>query len=232
MSVIPLVVGQTVATTEQAFEAAGGRQGSRLLIRSFDTAQLAGDAANLSYDLRVGAEYKDHRDGWIGRMTATEDIPLRPGDAETEHITLHPGDAVIIETEESVHMPAAMFGYIVPRVRWLQQGISNTLSKIDPGYNGRLLITLFNLGRNKVDIPRLERFCSLVIHDVADGARLYEGEPKRISGTGRRTAWQRVRDGLEANRTAVEIALILVTAALIIADVRLHGAISRLRLGR
>jgi deoxycytidine triphosphate deaminase len=103
MSVIPLVVGQTIATTEAQFDKAGGRQGKTLLIRNFDNAQLSADAPNLSYELRVGPEYKDHRDGSKWPVT------------DTEPITLLPGAAVIIETAESLHMPKGMFGYIVPR---------------------------------------------------------------------------------------------------------------------
>jgi dCTP deaminase len=218
MPVVPLVQGKTVVTSEQAFEAKGGRSSGALLIRNFDAAQLMDDSAgspNLSYDLRVGSKYKDHRDGW------KRDI------ARGENIVLRPGGAVIIETEESLHMPASMFGYIVPRVKWLQRGVSNTLSKVDPGYNGRLLVTLFNLGKNKIKIPREERFCSLVIHDVGEGARLYDKDAKEISGRGHRTIWQRFRDGLEANRTAVEIVLILATLTLAGVELHLYQLLNR-----
>ena len=143
MAVIPLIVGRTIVTTEEAFQDAGARDGGCLLVRGFDHTQLSieepGDS-NLSYDLRVGAEYKDHRYGW------KRDI------FDSDHITLLPGSAIIIETEKSLHVPAKMFGYIVPRVYWLQQGVSNTLSKVDPGYNGHLLVTLFNLGKKTICI--------------------------------------------------------------------------------
>jgi deoxycytidine triphosphate deaminase len=170
MAVIPLILGVTVVTAEDDFEALGARAGNALLIRSFDTSQLAGDSPNLSYDLRIGSEYKDHRDSGI------EKIP------EKGRITLLPGSAVTIETEGSLHVPGTMFGYIVPRVKWLQQGISNTLSKVDAGYHGHLLITIFNLGRNTIEFPRGERFCSLVVHSVSGGVQLYEGGEKRLLG--------------------------------------------------
>jgi deoxycytidine triphosphate deaminase len=134
MAVIPLAVGRTVVQTKEEFEEAGARRGSALLIQNFDDSQLLTGSPNLSYDLRIGAVYKDHRDG--GRRDLADD----------GSIILLPGGAVVIETEEDLHMPETMFGYIVPRVKWLQEGVSNTLSKVDPGYNGRLLITLFNLG--------------------------------------------------------------------------------------
>lgn len=120
---------------------------------------------------------------------------------------------MIIETEESLHLPGAMFGYIVPRVKWLQQGVSNTLSKVDSGYNGRLLVTLFNLGKKTVYIPRFEPFCSLVIHDVGPGARLYDKDAKSIEpAAGGQALWQRVRNRIEAHPAMVALAVGLVYA--------------------
>ena len=84
-------------------------------------------------------------------------------------------------------MPAGLFGYIVPRVKWLQQGVSNTLSKVDSGYNGKLLVTLFNLGKNTVPIDRKDGFCSLVVHDVSGEGPLFvqKATPKQLLGQGR-----------------------------------------------
>jgi dCTP deaminase len=219
MSVIPLVVGQTVATTETQFENAGGRQGKTLLIRNFDNSQLLADAPNLSYELRVGPEYKDHRDGSKWPVT------------EKEPITLLPGAAVIIETAESLHMPKGMFGYIVPKVKWLQEGVSNTLSKVDAGYNGSLLVTLFNLGKKKIDLHLHEAFCSLVVHDVSAGVHLYEKPAKRLLGPNRkRNPWQRIRNWLEANPVTVHVVLILATVLLAAATTKL--AIVEIHLSR
>jgi len=137
-------------------------------------------------------------------------------------------------------MPAGLFGYIVPRVRWLQQGVSNTLSKVDSGYNGRLLVTLFNLGQNTVPIAGKAGFCSLVVHDVGEGVRLYEGTPKTIAGPPAnepqwtrirnwirdqvKAKWSTARDVLDANRIFVELILILVTGALALVEaLRLFG---------
>ena len=216
MAVIPLVPGRTVVTTEEAFQATGGRGGTALLIRNFDGTQLADGMPNLSYDLRVGGEYKDHRDGW------KRDV------SDKDPIELLPGAAVIIETEENLHLPKGMFGYIVPRVDWLQRGVSNTSSKVDAGYNGRLLITLFNLGRKEVKVRRRDRFCSLVVHSVEHGAVLYDKDAKKLSAAGRKQVWQKIRDGIESNRTTVEIILIIVTLSLAFADVHLYGALKSL----
>ncbi len=139
MSVIPLALGQTVVTTKDEFDHSRGRHGTALLIEHFDESQLLAGSPNLR---RIGSVYKDHRDG--GRRDV----------ADNGSITLLPGGAIIIETEEDLHVPQSMFGYIVPRVKWLQEGVSNTLSKVDPGYNGHLLVTLFNLGKKTATLSR------------------------------------------------------------------------------
>lgn len=222
MAVVPLVLGQTVVTTEEEFQAADARQGTSLLIRNFDRKQLNGNNPrdpNLSYDLRIGAEYKDHRDGWKRDVLEGE-------------VEILPGGAVIIETEESLHFPDKRFGYIVPRVYWLQRGLSNTLSKVDPGYNGPLLVTLFNLGKTPVSLPRRERFCSLVVHTVSDEAEVhpYDKERKRLEGPPQHlTVWQRTRNWIEANpATAVAISAIPSAIVAIVAIVKSVIGIVRL----
>jgi dCTP deaminase len=207
MSIIPFirsgdVADWTVAANDDEFTKTGGTEGHAVLIRGLDHSQLADDQPNASYDLRVGPEYRDHRD------TGKTDLPM------DEEITLLPGAAVIIQTEEYVHFPRSRFGYIVPKVRLLQTGISNTVSKVDPGYDGPLLVTLFNLGKEKIRIKRLAPFCSLSIHHVEDGARLYNKPPKRIEGLVGRKLWRKITDALDAYHVIVLIALIIVDAIL------------------
>jgi dCTP deaminase len=248
MAVVPLVVGQSVVTSDDHFERRMGRRGSSLLIRNFDVRQLQPGRPNLSYDLRVGSVYKDHADGVRRELPERRDghdaIALEDEDDEVtkaDHaIKLFPGGAVIIETEESLHMPAGLFGYIVPRVRWLQRGVSNTLSKVDSGYNGKLLVTVFNLGQKTILMPHKARFCSLVAHDVGQGVCPYDGPAKTIGDerpeplririrNGLKVGWQNFRGLLNANRAVLDLALIVVTGLLVLAkvlelfDVHLHA---------
>src|SRR5665213_337171 len=99
---------------------------------------------NASYDLRVGTMYRDHRND--------SSQVLQDG----ESIELLPGNAVIIQTEELVGFPKKLFGHILPRVSLLQKGIANTPSKVDPGYDGHLLITAFNHGKRTETLTRGE----------------------------------------------------------------------------
>jgi dCTP deaminase len=208
MSVIPMALGQTIVATKEEFDHSGGRQGTALLIQNVEEGQLVAGSPNLSYDLRIGAVYKDHRDG--GRRDIADD----------GSITLLPGGAIIIETEEDLHIPQSMFGYIVPKVKWLQEAVSNTLSKVDPGYNSHLLVTLFNLGKKTATLSRRERFCSLVVHQVGTNpdVYLYDKPAKRIVGPLEElTWWQTFRNLIEAHPATATIVLALVTVVLIVA---------------
>ena len=136
MSVIALTASgpePSVVMSNDAFS----REGPAILIQNGDIGQLgpsAGDC-NATYDLRVGQRFRDHR--------SQEGQDLGPAD----EIRLLPGNAVIIQTEELVKFPKWRFGQILPKVSLLQVGIANTPSKVDPGYEGHLLVTAFNHGR-------------------------------------------------------------------------------------
>lgn len=211
MAVIPLITegpNRNVVESEGKFAAAGGLNGKVLLIQGLDREQLdSKDDTNVSYDFRVGSEYRDHRD--LGK----KELP------ENGVVKLLPGMAVIIETEELVHFPKCTFGHIVPKVSLLQKGISNTSSKVDPGYNGKLIITVFNLGKKVVKLKRRERFCTLYVLQVLGEARPYDKPAKRITTGASGGTWQRVRDLLEANSGLVMTVLIILTLILAILQI-------------
>jgi deoxycytidine triphosphate deaminase len=195
MSVVPLKLGESVVDTEDAFQAASGFEGNALLIFNLDKPQLSSTSSNVSYDLRVGNEYRGHRDAEKTELTEGGELVLRPG------------NAVLIQSEEVVFLPRKLFGYVVPKVSLLQQGVTNTLSKIDPGYNGPLIVTLFNLGKVDLHLKRRDHFCSIVLHTVADGAALYNKPGKRITGNPREPWWPAVKNWIEANKTWLTLAV-------------------------
>jgi dCTP deaminase len=189
MSIVPLRLGESVVDSQDKFEAGGGFEGNALLIFNLDGPQLSDtSSSNVSYDLRVGNEYRGHHDA--------EKTEL-PKDGE---IILRPGNAVLIQSEEVVFLPRKRFGYVVPKVSLLQQGISNTLSKVDPGYNGPLIVTLFNLGKGDLHLKRYDPFCSLVLHTVAEGSTLYNKPGKRITGNPRKPLGPRAKDWVDTNK--------------------------------
>ena len=205
MSLVALVAdgdSPTVVDELEAFEAAEGSQGTTVLLRGMDRTQLRGDSSNVSYDLRVGREYMDHRN--LGRQTLDDD----------DEIPLPPGAAVILETEESIRLPRSRFAFIVPKVGLLQDGVSNTMSKVDPGYDGPLLVTLFNLGKKTVKIARYQSCCALCVFQVEGDVALYNRGPQRIQdGRAVKRRWHAFRDWLERNTALVVLATPFVAAA-------------------
>ncbi len=201
MSVIPLVTegpNPTVVAEEIKFK----YDGSAVLILNLDKNQLQRNQSNASYDLRIGRAYKDHHKQ--ERWTLRKD----------EEFTLLPGGAILIETEEEVWLPHSMFGYIVPKVKLLQDGVSNTLSKVDPGYHDHLVVTVFNLGKKEIPLTQGQPFCALVLHDVGSGVVPFTGSGKKIDGRIGAGAFPRLWDRIEARPGLVAFMSALLALAL------------------
>jgi deoxycytidine triphosphate deaminase len=110
MSVVPLVMdtpGRTVVDNYADFTVGG----HCILILYLDKAQLEIAPKNLdsnvSYDLRVGSQYRDYREKGMKPLSKGEDILIQPG------------SAVIIRTMEQLHLPTSMYGIVTPRVTLL-----------------------------------------------------------------------------------------------------------------
>jgi dCTP deaminase len=201
MAIIPLTTrgSQPSVLTEPAnFDP----NGHAVLIKGIDKTQLlpAGTDCNITYDLRIGTFYRDHR--------SLEGRTLQ----DNGSIELLPGNAVIIQTAEEVCFPRWLFGQILPKVSLLQIGLSNTPGKIDPGYSGRLLITTFNHGKRVVKMRCNDRFCSMFVSAIQGDVHLYNKPGKQIIGVTHKYRLLRFRDLLEANIGAITTILIIVTA--------------------
>jgi deoxycytidine triphosphate deaminase len=210
MSLIPFITKGPKKTIVQDYEEFA-LDGDKVLLRNLDPDQLKDDLeTNASYDLRIGAMYRDHRD-----------IKASSLDKDGE-IIIHPQHAVIIESEEFVHLPKSRFGYILPKVSLLQKGLSNTSSKIDPGYPGKLLITVFNLGQKTATLRRLEKFCSMHFIDIQETDLLieYKKDSKTIK-IGEKYHWFRsLRDLLQRNLPLLTTILIIITGILLFFNIK------------
>ncbi len=192
--------------SREEYEKLGGLEGYVILIKNLERSQILNtQSSNATYDLRVGNEYKGHKDA-----NKTE---LRDG----EEIRLDSGAAVIIETMEVVQFPKSRFGHIVPKVGLLQNGISNTSSKIDPGYNGHLLVTVFNLGKKTVKLKKGEPFCTLYVLEISKEVVAYEKIGKKLPGNpGSKNIFARIADYTERHPTLFNVLLTIMTAILTI----------------
>ncbi len=208
MSVIPFSAegpNRSVVTRTEDFDL----HGDAILILGHEGAQFAPGTSecNASYDLHVGDHYQDHRRG----------RPIESLLEEKDTISLLPGAAAIIVTKETVQFPTTIFGHILPRVSLLQSGIANTPSKVDPGYHGTLLITVFNHGRQTIPLRRGAPFCTLYMMRVNPAARPYNRAGKQLQGPRRGRFWRRWYDWLEAH-PAISTLAALVSAIAAVAS--------------
>jgi|HubBroStandDraft_1064217.scaffolds.fasta_scaffold26868_5 dCTP deaminase len=214
MSVVPLTsegAARTVVQKQEDFNL----EGNAVLIAGIDAAQLnEARSSNVSYDLRIGKKCRDHR------KDDPNEIP------EGGSIKLRPGSALIIQTEEFVHLPRSLFGIIAPKVKLLENGLSTTFSKVDPGYNGHLLITLFNLGQTVRVLKRGDPFCALTLFEVSEGARVYGKGPQQITARIAKQPWRSLSEWLLPHHVTVTLVLTFVT--LLLAVVTGYDLLSRL----
>ncbi|HEY3909634.1 MAG TPA: hypothetical protein VGM07_07065 [Stellaceae bacterium] len=196
----------SVVTSSSEFR----KDGTAVLIQHGDTEQLKIDSeeCNDGYDLRVGAAYRDHRN---------DDAQVL---SQNDTIILLPGNAVIIQTQEWVEFPELRFGQIFPKVGLLQRGVTNTPSKVDPGFHGHLLVTVHNYGRRKVCLRRGQRFCSLHVFSVKGPIRPYKKDPPDIGTPRPAGRVQKIGDNIDAyNARLTVIALVVSAIALVVGAV-------------
>ena len=88
-----------------------------------------------------------------------------PGDAAKRELgddglKLRPGTSVVIETDESLLVPANMTGIVVGKGSLIFKGLIISPGKVDPCFSGHLLIAVFNGGAETIQIKQKEAFCN------------------------------------------------------------------------
>jgi len=95
--------------------------------------------------------------------TGNQYIKLRNPDEviEGDKIVIEPGETVFILTKEYVALPKNIAGLIVPKARWIFEGLISNTTRIDPTWYGRLQIAVSNITRNIITIPEDEGLWTL-----------------------------------------------------------------------
>ncbi|MDI9611201.1 MAG: hypothetical protein QFX36_07725 [Archaeoglobales archaeon] len=111
---------------------------SKILITDFEESNLE---LNF-YTLRVGNQY----------------IKLRNPDKviESDKIEIEPGETVFILTKEYIALPKNITGFIVPKARWIFEGLMSNVTRVDPTWFGKLQIAVTNITKDSIIIPENE----------------------------------------------------------------------------
>ena len=90
----------------------------------------------------------------------------------TEHIVMNPGERVLAKTGLYVEIPAGFEIQVRPRSGLaLKQGITvlNTPGTVDSGYNGEIMVIVFNTNQTEFTIPKGMKIAQAVLCPVING---------------------------------------------------------------
>jgi len=119
-----------------------------------------------SYELSLGEEVF---------VTPNKDpIKLRLG----QTINIEPGHFAVLTTDEYLVMPDDLLGFITVRFTYKKKGLVNISGfHVDPGYEGRLLFSVYNAGPVTVSLRRSDKIFSLFLAVIEPDAH-YKGDYK------------------------------------------------------
>jgi len=164
----------------------------------------------------------------------SEKIPRKLSDPTGQYappspfFTIEPGEFAVLVTEEFVYLPNTVMALLSMRNRYKQMGlISVSGFHVDPGFHGKIVLTVYNAGPQEILLKYGERMFMLAFSDVGNNARPYGKGPLGLSTTsiaplkGTSVSPRTLDERLRRLETIVQILLIPLLAALIIALVRL-----------
>jgi deoxycytidine triphosphate deaminase len=151
-------------------------------ITCFDKAQLSEDKILLiqngsedcftpmGYDLRIGGFYKT----FIAKPNL---VPLD----ENKKVEIKPGDIALIGTLENIRMPkdGSISALILSRVSQVSKGLSNISTKVDPGWEGELLIPVQNFSRDTIRLNSKDKLCTIIFFKNESAATPYNSGSSR-----------------------------------------------------
>ena len=132
---------------KESMAAAGGMR-----IRNFAEASLQ----PASYDMRVGSKV-------LVSQNETE-VDL----ASKGSVTLAPGVFALVTTHESIELPDDIAGHIGVKSYYTRKGmVMLTGLQIDPGFDGVLVVGLYNASPRGLTLEYLAPFCTVEFHKLA-----------------------------------------------------------------
>jgi deoxycytidine triphosphate deaminase len=80
----------------------------------------------------------------------------------TDGIALKPGQSMLIETAQKIATPLNVFGIITGKGRHIFSGIFLSTGKIDPGFDDRLKIGIYNGGPKAITLKPGDALCTCI----------------------------------------------------------------------
>ena len=99
-----------------------------------------------------------------------------------ETIEINPGQFAVLTTEEILDIPERYLGFITIRFQYKSKGLINISGfHVDPGFKGKLIFSVYNMGPKSVLLKRGYPIFSLFLATIEDGAK-YDGMYQNMDG--------------------------------------------------
>ncbi|VVB52383.1 Deoxyuridine 5'-triphosphate nucleotidohydrolase [uncultured archaeon] len=139
------------------------------LLSDWDEKALGGSG----YDLRAGRFYRLKSSSFLGVSSRkTPQVEEIFGDK----LVLAPDEYVLVESVESVKMPAGVAARILPRSSLFRCGCMLYTALVDPGFTGTLTMGLKNECAHEFTLERGARVAQIVFEKVEGTTTLYAGK--------------------------------------------------------
>src|SRR5258706_10673796 len=149
----------------------------RIVIDPFP--DLAAQLGSCSIDLRLGNSFRvfEHsRYPYIdpSKKDQSNDIARVIEVKNSENFIMQPGDFVLAVTMETVIIPTDLMGRLEGRSSLGRLGlvVHSTASIFDPGWNGKPVLELGNLGRMAISLTPGMRICAMTFEELTTPAEV------------------------------------------------------------
>lgn len=145
----------------------------KIIIEPLDEPDIQIQAACV--DLKLGNEFRVFKitsDAFIDSKNPGEYTELLVSNGKP--IILHPREFMLGITKERIKLPADIVGYIDGRSSLARLGITAhiTAGYIDPGWDGKLVMEISNLGKMPVSLYPEMKIAKIVFHKMSSSAAL------------------------------------------------------------
>ncbi len=162
-------------------------------IKISPTPDLKSQLGSCSIDLRLGDTFRvfEHsRNAYIDptkkdyAKEITREVKVKNG----ENFVMQPGDFVLAVTLENVKIPSNLMGRLEGRSSLGRLGIvvHSTASIFDPGWDGKPVLELGNLGRMAVSLTPGMRICAMTFEELTSPADVPYNNKKKAKYIGQK----------------------------------------------
>jgi len=112
----------------------------------------ASDVEGFSIELSVGDQWAKDLSKEKAVMYAIEDL-----------ITIKPQSSIVLEVKENIHVPFNMYGLVLQTGSvFLEQGILIGAGKIEPSFDGKLRMLIYNTSKTKRTLKKGQKIASAI----------------------------------------------------------------------